>query len=250
MASKFDELFSDFKELVKVYTDVLDVTPLIFMRFLTQGVQIFQRETEIVQKAIILAQTGDPPVYMMPDDMFRIIEIRDYNDIPVRLQSFEQFKRNVDLYESGYRRTPNTDITPLLGNKLSDWNNMRLATVWDRRILMHPWIDDTSIAIWYIPDLSPISRGSDQWTDWYIDEESFDTQFKTTSLTPNLQPYESALVDYAISTYLKSKGNANQKVYEEMFYTAIQLETSKGKTYFQQGGSDYYMGIDSIPTEF
>ena len=45
MASTFLELYSDFQDEVKLYTEKLDVTELSFMRRFTKGIQAFQQET-------------------------------------------------------------------------------------------------------------------------------------------------------------------------------------------------------------
>jgi len=266
MSSTMAEMFSDFRDMAKLYTETLDVTELAFMRWLTKGIQIFQRETEYVEQVQRIDLNADN-IYMLPTDVLRIIELRNglipqdeanypTATVPILIVDFEQFTRIRDTLHTGVGRTPNVYMYHYPDK------SVYIATVWRQEILIYPQYDGP-LYLWYIPDLSPLSA-TEQWiraddtttvpityNSWYpLDQvivhpitgqniTRFMYQFSTKRLNPVLSPYENAFIDYALSWFIKSKGSANYRVFEQSFKQEIERAKVNKPTLFQQGIVDY-----------
>ena len=85
MASTFLELYSDFQDEVKLYTEKLDVTELSFMRRFTKGIQAFQQETEYVEFRDILNRHDDG-TYKLPYEYKRIVKIEAVGDERIQFE--------------------------------------------------------------------------------------------------------------------------------------------------------------------
>ena len=135
MASTFAELFSDFQDIARLYTEKLNVTELNFMRLYTRGIQNFQRRTEYVEKIMRVNKQLTPPYFTLPLDALRVIEIRDPDNKKVLLQDFTQWYNGVDNIPTGRNRVP-THHDYLNINK-----DTPLITVFDRELAGFPDID-------------------------------------------------------------------------------------------------------------
>lgn len=251
MASTFAELFSDFQDLSKNYTEKLDVTELSFMRYFTRGIQEFQKQTEYVEKTWIV-QRGvdpDPAIFIVPDDMLRIVDVRavtssstGLDESIFLLQDYTQFKRNQDKWVNGYLETP-TDYGLRIRNKATASGRYRdqipIATIWRRELLTFPEYTGDELSIWYIPDLHAISETSSQWTPWYPYATNFMTNFTTMKVTPELAMFEQTFLDYALSMFIKSKGSANYKVYEQSFQQSVEWAKVNKPILYREGVADY-----------
>ena len=252
MASTFAELYSDFQDRVKAYVEKLDITEYSFMRMLTQGIQKFQRETEYAEKVVKIQKevNGNREVFIVPNDMIRPIDVRAMHETPYGveeeiflLQSYEQFIRNKDKWEMGYLETP-TDYELRIPHKrtapaVRARGHVRLATIYSRELLTFPEYKGNELVVWYIPDLYPISAGTEHWEPWYPLDVNFMRMFTTARITPSLAPFETSFVDYVLSVYIQSKGSANYRVYEEQFMAAIQRAIETKPTLFREAVADY-----------
>lgn len=247
--STFVEMFSDFQDTIKIYTEDLVVTELSFMRALTRGIQEFQRETELVEKTVDITRQAPPlPPFMCPNDMLRPLDIRGVDPVTNDLkqififQSLNQFKRNKDKIADGFLETP-TDyemrIPSAPGTRTINNDNVALLTIHGREIITEPLYTDTTLRMWYIPDLRAISRAHPEWAAWFTSEQAFMPMFTTQVLNPTLAPFEQAFIDYAVAQFIKAKGSKNYQVFEQNFRTAIGRAIETKPCYFTQGAADY-----------
>ena len=228
--STFASMFSDFQDQTKAYTEKLDITELSFMRMFTRGMQEFQRETEYMEMLADITRLAppNPPIFMIPDDCIRVVQLRGKIVTPCGqpseeiflLQGHDQHYRNMEKWKTGQLETP-VDYAMRIPDRVTVDGKVRLASIWQREIWISPeWAGDT-ITCWYIPNIDPIDIGSPQWAAWFpagIYDDTFLTMFNTLRIHPSLAIFEQAFLDYALAMYIKSKGSANYKVFEESFY--------------------------------
>jgi len=266
MASTFAELYSDYKNAIKIYTEELDVTEFQFMRDLTKGMQKFQRETEYIEW-VIRIQRDNNGIFRIPPSVLRIIEIRDDNGEKILEQSYLQAMRNIDRYELGYLETPadyilrtTKYIMPHLNDNrrrnLPNWvvNNsfgfplnlggtgfseQRIWTSWGTEIFIYPPYNGDTLTIYFIPDIDVFSSNSPQWTPWF-QPGAFTTLFNSASVNQFIAPYEDAFVKYAIMEYIRSKGSKNFIVYAQEFWSEVERAKINKPTYFREGVLDYF----------
>ena len=245
MASTFAELYSDFLDSVKIYTEKLDETELMFMRRFTRGMQIFQRETEYIDMQAIVTRQATAPFFTMPFTALRIIEVRDASNRVILLNETVQFGRNLDA--GYYSRTPHTfDLMQKSFNTPT-----RLVTNIGRELILQGdnSTSDTQLFVYFIPDLPAFSQPStpadpwDIWQRWYPIDTSFFNLFTTARLVPQLAPYENAFTDYAIASYLKSVGSVNYRVYEESFYREIEKAKMNKPLNAKEQARDYTLAL-------
>ena len=261
MASTFAELYSDFKDSVKIYTEKMDVTELEFMRFLTRGMQVFQRDTEYIEAYAEITKGTDG--FFIPDDMIRPVVLKDINGYTLLQQNFKQYTRNLEKWTDGYLETP-TDYSMRMQSYLAeqanlratndgmDYSTSRLYSIYNREIFMYPDYSDVTIYMWYIPDVHAISINSSQWSTWDSTTKTFatpylwypiDTQFTdmftTRGINVLLAPFEEAFLDYAIAKFLKSQGSANYKVFEQSFKETEQWAKENKPQKFHEGVGEY-----------
>lgn len=264
MASSFAELYSDYQDAIKLYTEKLDFTERMFMRQISRGMQKFQRETEYIERYVSILPNADTNFYV-PDDLLRVVEMRDCNNNKILQHDFMQWARQVEKWPTGYLETP-TDYILRTENILSpdaitDYlrscacassmgTPQRVFAIWGRRIHIYPWDTFANLLLRYIPDIHAFSQSSIQWntTDpttglpngWFPDNR-FDNMFRTTVISPSLAPYEDAFVNYAIAQYVKAKGSANYKAYENDFWAEVERGKKNKPLYLAEAVSDYFM---------
>jgi len=257
MASTFAEIYSDFRDMVKVYTTKLDVTPLQFMRLYSKGMAEFQRDTEYLEAYVEIDKDSNGN-FAVPVDMLRLVEVRDKNDLDLLIQGYTQYRRNVEKTVDGYIETPTNYSIRLRGiyNGLQYGNvsdTARMVTIWNRRLLIYPDLGDTILNVFYIPVIHPISSNSFQWSDydattnptpttkWYPIDTRFDTMFTTTGLHPTLAPFEGVFLNYAVSKYLESQGNQNYIVFEKAYEKDVKKAIEEKPSYYREGVASYHM---------
>lgn len=261
MASTFQELYSDFTDLVKIYTTKLDVTPLQFMRLFSKGMAEFQRETEYLE-AYVEVDKDVNGVFTVPVDMLRLVELKDKHGVNFLIQNYEQFRRNVEKTTDGFIETPTNYSIRLKGifNGLTYGNvsdTARMAAMWNRRFLIYPDLNDVTLKVYYIPELHPISQNSRQWSDydpntnpapttkWFPFDSRFNTMFSSTGVHPSLSPYESTFLDYAVGTYIKSQGSPNYAVFEKSYAIGVEKAKVNKPSYYREGVASYHMAPKS-----
>lgn len=235
MASTFSELFSDYQDALKQYTEKLDVTPLSFMRNYTKAMQVFQRETEYLEAWATVPVTATSGNFDVPNDMQRLAEVMDSDANTILMLSYEEWRRALELDETGFRELP-VDYSMRLAEEA------RIACIWNRVLMLYPDNGDLTVTMHYIPDLHPISQNSIQWATWYPIDTNFDTQFRQAAVTPTLAPYEDAFLQYAIALFLKSQGVAEQAArYEGEFKSEIERGKLNKPLYYHEGTRPYMM---------
>lgn len=242
MASTFAELFSDYQNLAKVYTEKLDFTPFQFMRDFTRGMQKFQRETEYIERLQTI-QRNQNNLFQLPQDCLRIIEIRDEDGQIILEQDYRQFRRNVDKYDLGYVDTPARYTYRIRKLVFPDGlpGNIPVQRMWavfDRFLYIYPAYNGNSLNIYYIPDIDVFSATSNQWSGWFV-PNAFTALFNTARVTPPLAPYEDAFVKYALMEYIRSKGSINYRIFENEFLMEVEKAKLNKPLYYREGTADY-----------
>ncbi len=245
MATRFVELYADFQDQIDIYVPKLKVSELLFMRLLSRGAQIFQRETKLIEAKLELLRNANG-VFQLPEDILEIKEIRDKDSNP------EQWLRAVDEIKAGrpsvaqhysygigdyyFHSFPVERLVPL-------GTEVPIASVYSR--ILHIYPDDSakypSLWLWYIIDLQPISESSPQWAAWQPFDVNFETMFRGATINPVLSPYQDALVAFAIAEYLKSKGSVNYQVFEQKFWLEIERAKLNKPEYYQELYGEYNM---------
>ena len=266
MASTFLELYSDIQNEVKLYTEKLDVTELDFMRRLTKGIQKFQNETEYVEFRDVLNRHPDG-FYRLPYDYKRIVKIEAVGDerIQFEMGSFLQLNDSIERNNSGFiEKRPNVEINRRYsGERTIEYSLHGREFFFDTRLPQ-----DMRLRIFYIPDLSPISVASTLWSqadDTTVTPTIFRNWFPVDQLITDpvngqqitrlmymmgnhrmlapLGQYEEAIWNYAVATYIRSKGSINYQVYEKNFYDGIKAAKENKPELFMNGVSDYNYSI-------
>lgn len=242
MASIFSELYSDFRDMAKVYQEKLDVTAISFMRRFSRAIQEFQRDTEYVEAMVRVTRSATPPYFVLPPNTIRVIEVRDSNNRPMIMNDYLQWSRNLEIQKNNTYETPVDD----------DWRlpyteRTALGTVWNREYSFQNLLDHPFIDVYYIPDLPAFTAPSavptifDLWASWFPIDVNFETQFSTTRLRPELAPFEQALLEKALSLYIRSLGNANYQVYENFYRMEVENAKLIKPTLWKHGVSDYFL---------
>jgi len=266
MASVFSELYSDYRNSIKIYTEELDVTEFQFMRDFTKGMQKFQRETEYVE-AVVTIQRDNTNRFRIPPGVLRIIEIRDDNGEKILEQSYLQMMRNVDRYEKGHLETPtdyvmrttkfvDTHVNDNRNRNMPNWvvfppwgpfpagrgtgfTEQRLWSIWGTEIFVYPPYSGNTLTIYYIPDVDVFSSSSPQWTQWF-QPGNFLIMFNNTTVNRFLVPYEDAFVKYAIMEFIRSKGSKNYLVFQQEFWSEVERAKINKPIYFREAVADYF----------
>lgn len=253
MASSFADLYSDYMDKIKAYVEQLDVTPQQFMRDLTRGMQKFQRETEYIEALVQLNRDANGK-FISPDDVLRILEIRDADGHYILPQAYDQFVRNIDKWETGYLETPSdftlrttySTFAPLSYNQRilpgSVPGGLKQQRIWALRateILIFPEYTGSFIQLLYIPDIHAFSQSSSQWSAWFA-AGAFDNLFNGSVINPIIAPYEDAFVKYAIMEFIRAKGSANYRVYEQEFWVEVERAKVNKPIYNREMVADYF----------
>jgi len=247
MASTFNSMYSDFKDAVKTYTEKLDVTERQFMRRLTRGMQLFQRETEYVVQASPLTLGVNvlyPNEYELPYNCIRILEFRDVNDLPLMQTSYLQHRSIMDKRSGGRYLEAPRDESRRLTHLLDETGLLRNVTVLGRRIILKPITPSTdlTITVVYIPDISAYDEADPEWAAWAVSDAAFMGLFKTARVAREFQHYEHAFLNYAIGSYIQSLGHINYKVYEQKFLEEVQNAIINKVSYHRGLQVDYQFG--------
>jgi hypothetical protein len=251
MASNYFELYSDFTDQIKQYTEKLDVTEKSFMRMFSRGMQKFQRDTKLVSVKRTINRNPTFGLLYVPSDLLEIIEIKDVNNFTLLLQDMDQYNRYVEKYTDGFTRTPDDYSIRLKPEYRTE--NSRVITIdynTPRAFKIFPSIDtdetvvDALIYLWYYPDLQAFSVNSAQWATWFTDEDAFWDNFNTFGLTPLLAPYEDAILDYAIAKYLQGNVVANYKIFEARYKEEVQNAIINKPVLMRERGRDYFCAPD------
>lgn len=241
MPSTFAELYSDFTDSIKVYTEKIDVTPLAFMRFFTRAMQLFQRETMYVERYVVIPYDTVNQYFAVPTDMLLCVEVKDSLGNTMLINEYTQLSRNVELQTLGYVETP-TDYAMRLSE------TTRLVSIWQRVFNFYPAYPDDpastteTLLVHYIPDMHAITSSSSQWTAWYPIDTNFDTMFRTNTLTSSFAPYEYAFLQFAIALFLKSQALIQHVgQYEGEYWREIERAKRNKPVLFHEGVKPYMM---------
>lgn len=264
MASTYQELYADFIQAIKSYTEQLVVTEVQFMRYLTRGQQKFQMKVELLNKAVIANDSGTYPYYSYPPDLLRldmVVEVDEdgHETNRVLRRSIEQSQREskeIPLGTSVQTRRWDMLLNPRYSGYAGFTRGVSYSsntyTIIDNGIILSGE-RPPAIAIYYIPDIPAFASPDpnqlamfNYWDDWYpIDDiTKFIYKFQNSRIKQGLDKYESAFVDYAIYEYLLSINNGNAKFYldnftSEVMYAIQQKPTAYSNLYRHYSVSPY-----------
>lgn len=275
MASTYAELYSDFQDTVKLYVEKLDATEVLFMRLLTRGVQIFQRETEYIEKNLRISQDANGD-YNVPADMMRYIELRLIPKATTNADLKTVLNNNTSTLVQLFSPTQFFEIR---NGKVDGWRKVHyqhmvhrdpdkaviLGTIFDNKFLLYPESTTDDLFIRYIPDIPSFSRSGDWmladdltaappvYNSWFPFDDQlpnvgpggrtltrFSYQFTTKTLHPSIVAYEQTFVEFALAQFIRSKGNANFRTFLDNFNLDIEKAKINKPTLFQEG-DPYYM---------
>lgn len=256
--SCYSELFDDFIDKIKRYTEKLDVTEYSFMRTFSEGVHRFQRETRYVENMVDVIPNNNG-LFLIPDDMLYLVELRDRYNRPMLVVDPLQFQRIKDQWWTNRIETPvnysyrirsrqGEDILFRFPFGLEEIKEKlaRIATIYERQLKWFPDHEpdhrpDTKFTLWYIPDLRTLSRFSPQWAAWFPHETNFEPLFRTQQVHPSLLPFEEGFVSYAVAKWLQSQGNVNYKVFEAEYNESVAMGKANKPVLYQEGVAVYNM---------
>lgn len=237
MASTYRELYSDFQDKIKLYTEKLDFTEQQFMRRLTRGMQLFQRDIEMIEAYADISRADVTGPFLLPNDLLRIKELKDANNYTILAQGFNQWNRNQEHTLDNKLETPVDYSTRMTQYQPG---GARLYAVWGRNLDLFPDEQDTALQLWYIPDIHAFSRASTQWQAWFANQTAFVNLFDTAVMHASLAPYEDAFVNYAVADFIQSQGSANYKVFESYFNKAKEEARLNKPMYNKESVRDYF----------
>lgn len=252
--STFAELYSDFKDTVKIYTEKLDVTPFSFMRRITRGAQVFQRESEYMETYNKILRTDLTKKFQLPDDVLRMVEVRDSSDRIILQQGTEQLHRNYDqIVNTGRYETPvmysrhiyNADTMAVIPNSKDQRHIARMYAIWNYEIELEPDISDTELHVWYIPDVRAISSQDTQWSAWFPWEQNGDALFNTMGLPVALKAYEHGILNWTMMDYLISLGSRNYQAFQAIYERDLKRAIDNKPVQNREMKRDYYLAPNS-----
>ena len=244
MASTFNELYSDFIDYTQSYTERLTVTPLQFMRGATRGMQIFQRETELVSAMTKLIYDGSG--FRLPDDVLVVQALFDAKtNTEILLNSFRQ-QANSHEWRNGRIDESRRDFEQYKDrDRYGAVGHAPIASVVNRRVIIDGAVSG-EVLLYFTPDIQAFTQPknnpplpSDHWAAWFPIEDNFQDMFETATCHADLAPYEQAFVYHATSEYLKSRGSANYGVYEGNYYEHIKA-AKMNKPYMNKFSQSVY----------
>lgn len=249
MASTYRSLYDDFQDQVKNYVAKADITEHSFMRRITRGMQIFQRETELLWRRDTLTLGSNPSFpqsFIVPGDFMRIIEVRDVNSLPVQSTGYMQQQRITDQLQNNGTMIENPDdIQERIKHNFPAGEMMRTYSIVNRELILLPLrpTTDLTVVIVYVPDISAFDLISPEWSDWGSTVTNFMALFNTASVPHVFKSYEQALLDYAISDYIKSKNHINYLAYYKSFREEINMAKLNTPVNNKGNNLDYNFGV-------
>lgn len=248
--STFKELYDDFLDIAKLYTEKLDVTEVSFMRMYTKGVQDFQKKVGLIAIVADVSKNNDGD-FPEPSDILHLLGIRDEDGKPIEHRDMEQLYRNVDNREAGYYNDPMSyDRNLIDGGFIAD--HVTMASIRNRVFIFYPEYTGTVIKVHYIPDMQPFSQVSRLWYpsafgdgtagDWFPINTNFESKFTTWSVHPYLAPYEQAFLDYALAKWIGGQGNPAYSIFQQQYEREVAYAVQNKRLMFRGAMPSYAIG--------
>lgn len=249
MASTFKDLGDEVLTELRLYTEKLPITTHMLMRYLTRGMQVLQREANIVEAAVGLTRADTATRFQEPEDVLVPMTLVDSEGFELIGQAFDQLQRQAERTTTGYLDSPyprSARVNFGSHRGINNDNTYRHWARWDGEIYLYPDLGDTALTYYYIPDVQAISPTSTQWSAWYQGGETvFENLYSTTQMSRAFLPYEQAIVNYAVMRILKSQTNPNYKVFETEFYADVERAKANRVLMYRDGVAEYYMSPDA-----
>ena len=253
MGSTYAELYADFREKVKSYTERIDVTPLSFMRILTQGMQDFQDKTDYMERAVEASIATAKPYYSLPVDCKDVVMINEMNsdgtegNIIVK-QDLSQQYYNMQKNSKGYGSTPRNHDLEIRGSSnfiINNTSRSKTYSLHNRNIIIEPSYPD-KIAIYYIVNFPAFTQPDNSvddifnyWRDWYPIDTNFNSQFTTERVPVEFARFERAFLNFAVAEYLKKRSSQNFIYSETIYNKEVQYAKDTKPIRYNQGNVEY-----------
>lgn len=255
MASTFKELGDDVLMYMSVYTEKLVITNEALMRFMTKGMSLLQREATVAETSIVLTRSDATTRFVLPDDVLFPTMLVDATGNEIINQEFDQLQRQAERATTGYLDSPYPRSERVrfdsgygvgsLGERCFGRGTYRNYAIHDYEIYLLPDTGDTELTFYYVPNVEPISHTSTQWEDWYASNmANFDALYASVGPVTAFQPYEDAIVKYAVSCLLKTQAGPNRqdyKVFEGEFWAEVKRAIDNKPVMYRDGVAEYYM---------
>ena len=253
MGSTYAELYADFREKVKSYTERIDVTPLSFMRILTQGMQDFQAKTAYMERAVEITKDTVKPYYVLPIDCLYEVMINEMNSDgtegnTIVKQDLSQQYNNMQKNSMGYGSTPRNHDLDLRGGynfRLNNTVRSKTYSIHNRNIVIEPSYPD-KIVVYYIVDFPAFTQPDNSvddifnyWKDWYPIDTNFNAMFTTARLPVELARFERAYLNFAVAEYLKNRSSQNFIYSETIYNNEVQYAKETKPIRYNQGNVEY-----------
>lgn len=222
--TSYNDLYSDFLDIILLYTETLTVTPLAFMRWASEALSRMQRETRLLEADTTLVRDPAASSYwLLPENILDFIMLRDTAGFALVPKSAAEFQVLREQSSCGlpeaftdparFRQYPARGVRGL--------PTARIWTVRDRQLEIYPDNGDTELVLYFIPHLEAISTTSQQWAEWFLTDQ-FETRMQSHGPPHVYQPYSHALVAYAAMRALRSRRIRDFVVYEGEFREAVE----------------------------
>lgn len=219
--STWKELYDDLLQELSLYQEEVKLTPYQGMRYMTKGLSEFQRIANIAEASKTLT-TPDPvtsvtAAYATGSDILEIMEVIDPDGYTLLPVSYQQYNEIVDRSKAGmigFNETPahfsRVRSRPTISDERwqldEDRGMARIYTIWDEKLYRYPAVStDTTLTMRYKPHYDQFSSASTQWTSWWTNETTFETNFATIKPPSQILKFAPALVSYAAAQYLRSQ---------------------------------------------
>lgn len=219
--SAWIELYEDYRDKLKLYQEVPDITPVEFMRKYAWGLRMVQRSLGFVRnvkQCPALSSSPDGTIYdiaapPLGQDVDAILLVKDPYGAEVYPASYPYFQDTVEMaqvarndFPRHYARfkpgtTPPQQNTPIDG-KIENRIYWRLNR---RTITVYPEVNPTAdVTIYYIVDIPAFTQSAPTlWGAFFPLATNFEAAF-TQPVPPQFEPLEEAALYHAIYTQLQA----------------------------------------------
>lgn len=234
--STWRELYDDFRDKTTNYTEKLTVTPKQFMRYISQGIQSFQKDTRLMEalKEIPRAvdNSGNALTWFVPPfDLSEIVEIKDEYGHVFFSQEYGQYSQNIE--------TSNVDIPFSYAVNLD--YEARIFTMFARQIMIYPDYGETTLYMRYVPNLDAYSSNSPMWSSWFPEDNNFEIMFNGTGFPLSMREWEVPILEKTISDFIRRQGSQDWQFYDKSYKEAVLKCSQEKPTLYSRGQRNYNM---------
>jgi hypothetical protein len=266
MGSTFRELYSEYQIALRVYTEKLPTDEVTFMRSYTRGIQLFQRDTECLERKLTFQKASQEPYYTIPIDCLRIIQIKDVDAsgrgrlcVPMGVKQRDAYNEKMSNglygdtktldYHRGYSYNNDSTRYSIHDNEIRFSRGEEPYEPDEILIFYKTDIPAFGTPLWTAGTNTPVFNYYTYWDAWWelntqvppvpTLDASFQRMFEVTRVNPLLAPYEHCFLMYAISEYIMSVGSPNFKEYERKYKEELEFAKAYLPEYSHHSTPEY-----------